>query len=194
MSPVKFVHVLKRLEVLDRDIAELRKIEESLEKGRTYSIALNISIELQINHLLNEKVKLMELRIENPPEQLIPNKKEIDEPSRKLSENRGRFRLEDMEQEYLDDLMNKGRPSYEEDVLDADISYENKKTDIPAEILEQNDVDTIIAKYRTSKKPDEESERLPEKPARSALPVHAKKNLLSKEREEILKNLPAIDY
>ncbi|RME92793.1 MAG: adenosine deaminase, partial [Candidatus Hydrogenedentota bacterium] len=58
MSPVKFVHVLKRLEVLDRDIAELRAIEDMLKQNRTYSEAMKIAVELQINHLLNERVKL----------------------------------------------------------------------------------------------------------------------------------------
>src|SRR5688572_27097682 len=107
MSPVKLVHVLKRLEVLDRDIQELHLLASSLGQNRTYTDALKISVELQINNLLNERVKLMELRIENPPEHLVPAAKELDEPSRRLVENRSRFRFEDLEQQYLDSVMNK---------------------------------------------------------------------------------------
>lgn len=99
MSPVKFVHVLKRLEILDRDIAELRALEDNLNERRSYSDSMRISVELQINHLLNERVKLMELRIENPPEYLIPEKRELEDDAARLPEKRGRFKLEDFEKE-----------------------------------------------------------------------------------------------
>ena len=46
MSPVKIIHLLKRLEVLDRDIEELRQLEDTLSKTRSYSHAMKISVEL----------------------------------------------------------------------------------------------------------------------------------------------------
>ena len=150
MSPVKFVHVLKRLEVLDRDIEELRRIESSLEKGRTYSTSLNISLELQINHLLNERVKLMELRIENPPEHLVPSMKEIEEPSKKLSEVRGSFTFADLEQDYLDNLMKKEYT--EENKLNTRLESEENNMIRENFIMKQGDVDDMISKYSESKK------------------------------------------
>ena len=72
------VHALKRLEIIDRDINELRSIEKELSDNRTYSNAIKISLELQINNLLNERVKLMELKIDNPPDALKAIKNEHD--------------------------------------------------------------------------------------------------------------------
>ena len=72
----KLVHVLKKIEYIDRDIKELHEIINSLSNQRSYSHSLLISIELQINNLLNERVKLMELEIKNPPEYLKHENKE----------------------------------------------------------------------------------------------------------------------
>ncbi len=70
MAVVKFVHILKRMEAIERDIAELRNLESGLQNDRAYTHALLNAIEGQINTLLNERVKLMDLKIENPPEYL----------------------------------------------------------------------------------------------------------------------------
>lgn len=70
MAAVKFVHVLKRMETIERDIAELHALEESLQRDRTYAHSMINAIEKQVNTLLDERVKLMDLKIENPPEHL----------------------------------------------------------------------------------------------------------------------------
>lgn len=66
---IKFVHVLKRIEIINRDIQELHNIMDAMAQDRQYSDAIKISLESQVNVLLNERVKLMELKIENPPPQ-----------------------------------------------------------------------------------------------------------------------------
>ncbi len=67
---MKVVHVLKRIDLIDQDIKELRKLEKSLTKGKSFTNAIYMSIEKQINILLGERIKLLELRIENPPANL----------------------------------------------------------------------------------------------------------------------------
>ncbi len=68
---MKVVHVLKRIETIDQDIKELRKIEKSLQRNKSFTQPIFISIEKQINILLGERVKLFELKIANPPESMV---------------------------------------------------------------------------------------------------------------------------
>ncbi|MCS6972382.1 MAG: hypothetical protein NZL89_05085 [Leptospiraceae bacterium] len=71
MQPVKVIHLIKRVEQIDQEIAELHKLVAGIDSSRSYRNALKIAAEKQINDLIGEKVKLMELRIENPPEFLV---------------------------------------------------------------------------------------------------------------------------
>ncbi|MCX7677957.1 MAG: hypothetical protein N2316_01940 [Spirochaetes bacterium] len=66
---MKVVHVLKKIESIDEDIRELRKLEKSLAKNKSFTTPIYMSIEKQINILLGEKIKLMELKIANPPKE-----------------------------------------------------------------------------------------------------------------------------
>ena len=72
---MKVIHVLKRIESVDQDIRELKKLEKSLEKNKSFAGPIFMTIEKQINILLGERIKLLELEIKNPPESL---KKEIE--------------------------------------------------------------------------------------------------------------------
>lgn len=76
---MKVVHVLKKIESIDEDIRELRKLEKSLARNKSFSTPIYMSIEKQINILLGDKIKLMELRIENPPKEFV-EEKESDAP------------------------------------------------------------------------------------------------------------------
>lgn len=68
---MKVIHILKRMETIDEDVKELRKVEKSLAQNKSYSTPIYMSIEKQINILLGEKIKLLELKIENPPAELV---------------------------------------------------------------------------------------------------------------------------
>ena len=107
---MKLIHVLKRLEIIDRDVAELRKFTEELASNRTYSNALKISLELQINNLLNEKVKLMDLKIENPPAYLLEQKVE-----ESVIQSTSAFNFEDHEHVFLPKLFQKNQQNMESD-------------------------------------------------------------------------------
>jgi len=68
---MKVVHLLKRIESIEQDVKELKKLEKSIASNKSFSTPIYMSIEKQINILLGEKIKMLELRIENPPEYLV---------------------------------------------------------------------------------------------------------------------------
>lgn len=80
---MKVVHVLKRIEAIDSDIKELRKMEKSLQRNKSFTTPIYLSIEKQINILLGDRIKMLELKIENPPANMleqIEEKKAIEAP------------------------------------------------------------------------------------------------------------------
>ncbi|MCU0821843.1 MAG: hypothetical protein MUC95_05135 [Spirochaetes bacterium] len=68
---MKVIHILKRMETIDSDIKDLRKMEKALAKNKSFTTPIYMSIEKQINILLGERVKLLELQINNPPKELV---------------------------------------------------------------------------------------------------------------------------
>lgn len=82
---MKVVHVLKKIEMIDNDIKELRKLEKTIAKDKSFSEPIYLSIEKQINIMLGERIKMLELEIKNPPaaflEALEGKKTEEKEPA-----------------------------------------------------------------------------------------------------------------
>lgn len=68
---MKVIHILKKIEMIDDDIKDLRKMEKSLKKNKSFSTPIYMSIEKQINILLGDKIKLLELKITDPPTDLV---------------------------------------------------------------------------------------------------------------------------
>ena len=68
---MKVVHVLKKIELIDSDIRDLKKLEKSIAANKSFSTPLYMSIEKQINILLAERIKMLELTIANPPATLV---------------------------------------------------------------------------------------------------------------------------
>lgn len=90
---MKVIHVLKRIEMIDQDIRELRKLEKSLQRNKSFTQPIFITIEKQINILLGERIKLLELKIANPPANLQPEEEEVSEaliaePKKKTSKKK----------------------------------------------------------------------------------------------------------
>ncbi len=65
---MKVIHVIKKIEELDKDIQELKKLEKFVKKNKSFTTPIFMSIEKQINILLGDRIKLFDLKIENPPE------------------------------------------------------------------------------------------------------------------------------
>lgn len=173
MSPVKFVHVMKRIESLERDISEIHSLQQDIKTDREYSIPVKISLEQQINTLLNEKVKLMEVRIENAPDYFSSEKNATTVSA--LSSTKIVSSFDALERLYYENLRHK-RSNY---------NYENS---INLETLKKESIE-------------------PEKLDTKGLPSLAEKSLIKpaaglsedeksfiKRREDLLKNLPPLEY
>jgi len=65
---MKVVHVIKRVETIDNDIKELRKLEKTIARDKSFTTPIFMTIEKQINILLGERIKMLDLQILNPPE------------------------------------------------------------------------------------------------------------------------------
>ena len=72
---MKVIHVIKRIEEIDNDIRELKKLEKSVKRNKSFTTPIFMSIEKQINILLGDRIKMLDLKIENPPEAM---RKEIE--------------------------------------------------------------------------------------------------------------------
>ncbi|MBS0618510.1 MAG: hypothetical protein JSR44_09990 [Spirochaetes bacterium] len=68
MEVVKVIHLLKRVEQIDREINELHGLVDGIDSSRSYRNTMKIAAEKQINDLIGERVKLMELKIDTPPD------------------------------------------------------------------------------------------------------------------------------
>lgn len=68
---MKVVHILKRIETIDNDIKELRKLEKSIARDKSFTTPIYMTIEKQINILLDERNKLLGLSILNPPANMV---------------------------------------------------------------------------------------------------------------------------
>lgn len=79
---MKVVHILKRIETIDNDIKELRKLEKSIAKDKSFTTPIYMTIEKQINIILDERNKLLGLSILNPPANMVAALEgEEDEPA-----------------------------------------------------------------------------------------------------------------
>ncbi len=76
---MKVVHVIKRVETIDNDIKELRKLEKSISRDKSFTTPIFMTIEKQINILLGERIKLLDLQILNPPESFTTDTEEDEE-------------------------------------------------------------------------------------------------------------------
>lgn len=76
---VKVIHLVKRVEQIDREIAELHHLVDGIDGARSYRNTMKIAAEQQINNLVGERVKLMELKIESPPDFLQKHVNETEE-------------------------------------------------------------------------------------------------------------------
>jgi len=132
---MKVVHVIKQIEMIDNDVKELKKLEKTIARDKSFSTPIYMSIEKQINILLGQRIKLLELKIENPPAELVSkvtgedNSKDVEakktEPKRtgtverKVEKKNRRVKIEDLDD---DDI-----PMLTQDDIDAKFSSEVEK-------------------------------------------------------------------
>jgi hypothetical protein len=68
---MRVIHILKKIETIDNDIKELRKLEKTLTREKSFTTPIYMTIEKQINIMLDERIKLLNQKIENPPQNLV---------------------------------------------------------------------------------------------------------------------------
>ena len=89
---MKVVHVIKRIETIDNDIKELRKLEKSITLDKSFTTPIFMTIEKQINILLDERIKLLGLQISNPPVPLAADHEDLEKidtaPIHKVGESK----------------------------------------------------------------------------------------------------------
>ena len=167
MSPVKFVHILKKIENLERDISEIMTLQSEVKQDRSYATPLKISLEQAVNNLLNEKVKLMEVRIENPPANIASTINSDKTQELKLTP---RMTFDEFEEDYFTFVNRKRTYGIAENSSDvsagAELQKEARKT-LPS-LAEK----TLVKETRT-------------------LPETAK---VAPKRADLLKDLPPLEY
>lgn len=174
MSSVRLIHVLNRIERIEKNIKELVDIEKAIPQKREYHQALYLAIEKEINRFLDERIKLRDLKIENPPENLKPENREIDE---------------DMEEEYMPSLLDGSLP------VSPKTPVQEKHREASVDSSQMEETETVagvstassLEKFARSLDLDAPEEK-----------KEAKKTTLDpklpKTRQDILNDLSQIDY
>jgi hypothetical protein len=170
---------MKRIETLERDISEIHSLQQDIKVDREYSTPLKISLEQQINNLLNEKTKLMEVRIENAPAYFSNENKTSSTTN--YSDMKSAFSFDGLEREYFETLRYK-RSNY---------SYENpiniEKLQAASREHAENE---FIEKLETKGLPSLAEKSL----VKSSGTLNEEEKSFIKRREDLLKNLPPLEY
>lgn len=152
---MKIVHVLKRIETIDKDVKDLRKLEKSLQKDKSFSTPIYMTIEKQINILVDERVKLLGLQIQNPPASLAAiydePEEEVEIPT-PLKKNK-RTKKKSVKKAASKSAEPKVETPVKEDVFDDDM---DDSDDIPLQMLTQ---DSIDSRFDDLKKKSEEEKK-----------------------------------
>lgn len=142
---MKVVHVLKKIESIDNDIKDLRKMEKALQKNKSFTTPIYLSIEKQINILLGDRIKCLELKIENPPESLVmqfedkkPNEDETtkSKPAGK-KKIKGKKAKPSYKEEAFDDFDDDSIPMMTQDIIDEKMNKLQK--DSANKLLHESD-------------------------------------------------------
>lgn len=75
---IRLEHIFHRIQEIEKDLDELKRLRSRIPPGREYSEDLVVSFDQAIQRLLNEKIGLEELEIENPPEDLVEDVLAVD--------------------------------------------------------------------------------------------------------------------
>ncbi|MBI3395384.1 MAG: adenosine deaminase [Spirochaetia bacterium] len=68
---VKLEQIVDRIRGIDRDVAELKRLRARVPGNRAFTAPIQVALDQQISTLLNERVAMEELEIDNPAEELM---------------------------------------------------------------------------------------------------------------------------
>ena len=163
---MKVIHVLKKIEALDEDIKELRKLEKSLERNKAFTAPIFMTIEKQINILLADRIKMLELDIKNPPQSLLndieeepavneespvalsfnksPKKQNKQAQSKPAVKSKKESKTEQSSSFEDDDMDNIPVPMMTQDVIDKKFNEIKKENPQPVTAAKTEDEDTSV--------------------------------------------------
>jgi len=75
---VRLEHLYNQIKLIEKEIAGLKRLRDRLPVNRSYAINLQVAFDHAINELINEKIGLEELEIENPPSDIIEDVLSVD--------------------------------------------------------------------------------------------------------------------
>lgn len=70
---ITFEKIYKKIKSIESEINELQVLKNKIPNHREYSIELHLAFDKVINDLINQKLELEQLEIENPSEELVQN-------------------------------------------------------------------------------------------------------------------------
>src|SRR5258708_3636693 len=70
--------VLQKIRALEKDVEDLRRLRARIAANRSYTSALQISFDKNIDNILNQKIALEELEVEGMPEDLLSEIASVD--------------------------------------------------------------------------------------------------------------------
>ncbi len=192
MSSIKLVHIIKHLELIDRDVNELRKLEEVLINNRAYSDTIRISLELQINNLLNERIKLMELKIENPPHGL----KKINDDQELYANDERLFDFDNHEEQYLPRLLEQAITPKETKTFEQTRAQQTFSPQITQTFSKLTNTTTLPITTEPESNQNKYFSNIQSPISKRSLPLPKKDNddKIKDDIKVFLKSLPTLDY
>lgn len=70
---ITFEEIYNKIQAISKEIQELENLKNRIPTNRFYSLDLHFTFDKIINELINQKLELEQLEIDNPPEELIQN-------------------------------------------------------------------------------------------------------------------------
>ncbi len=70
---ITFEEIYNKIQSISKEIQELENLKNRIPTNRFYSLDLHFTFDKIINELINQKLELEQLEIDNPPEELIQN-------------------------------------------------------------------------------------------------------------------------
>jgi len=75
---VRLEDLYNQVKLIEKEITGLKRMRDRLPQNRSYALSLQVAFDHAINELLNEKIALEELEIENPPADIIEDVLSVD--------------------------------------------------------------------------------------------------------------------
>ncbi len=101
---VTFEQIYNKIQSLEKEILELENLKKKIPKYKSYSLEILLSFDKAINELINTKIELEQLEVENPPVELVQNILTVDLATASTLRAPPELYVEEKDQEVLEFL------------------------------------------------------------------------------------------